>query len=420
MARGWTVSQVVWSRCMRFSILVVCSIGLAMPAWAEKYKPSAAEVERQKAYKEWELGLAQYLAGLDDPMVNVLASGYLDIMGKKQPALNAKAQAVRAKAWQEGQANAAVILRVYSKDCARGQAREFCDAEAVRNRLLNLDPNNAAVVLLPWLFPADSSAVELQLTAQNVALLVEASRMDTFNLHVTAGMYDAYQAIGQYPNLNDQPPYPQEVLDLMSEMGWQMPQDPRWEPSAAIISSAFHWPSARHSTLINFCRLAQSENHEKAIEACLDLGDVMQDSARTFLEEIMGYALRKVIERPDYIGAAKENLDPQRWRDQVRHLEYDCARPRLLFSMIQSYMPAGHWSAYFRDLQESGEIVASQRAAAREFAQHPEAYVMNPAECARIHELNEETQQRLAEEQEIRRLENTLRYLEPGSNDGIH
>ena len=102
------------------------------------------------------------------------------------------------------------------------------------------------------------------------------------------------------------------------------------------------------------------------------------------------------MESPGYSGANNEQQDPERWRKWLRVLVYECARPRMLPGPNVTQMPADHWFQYVRDLQESGEQVASQRAASREYAEFPESFDMDPAECSRIYELDEDIQKQLA------------------------
>jgi hypothetical protein len=255
----------------------------------------------------------------------------------------------------------------------------------------------------------------IELNSENVATLIEAAGKDSFELYYTAGFYDAYLEIERYKSLHAQPEIPQELLAEIEELGFQLPADPAWSSSLSVMASAFASNGfAAFQRLTDFCGLAEAEKHVEAIRACLDLADLMQTHSNSFIEEMMGHAVRKRIERPGYLGANKELQDPERWRDRVRHLEFDCARPRMLYGPDIGQMPADHWSRHVRDLQESGERVAYQRAADREYAEFPELYEMDPAECSRIHELDEKTQKRLAGEQEIEQLATALSVLDKG------
>jgi hypothetical protein len=363
------------------------------------------------------LGLTVHLTERESPIVRVLGSWELDRLYRERPDLEGEGRKIRASALKDGWSDPAVVLNVYGADCVHGRSTGDCDPSAVQARMLRIAPDNAVATLMPWLYPVEKSPKALELNDRNVATLAEAAEKESFDLYVTAGVYDVYQEIERYEFLQEQPKIPQELLTEFNERGFWPPNDPMWSPSATILFAAFAYNGrATFSRLTDFCGLAESKNHAEAVRACLDLADLMQGHSKTFIAELLGNSLRKKIERPKYVGSTNELQDPDRWRDQIRRLVFDCARPRIIGSFFSfEQMPADHWSTYVRELQESGERVASQRAADREYAEFPELYELDPADCARIHELDEETQKRLAREYETKLLGDVLRALDNGT-----
>lgn len=393
---------------------LACCLCLSAHVWAAAPEESPVEAAYNQANKQWMIELTHHLAGVENPLTNVLGSFYLDVMSKTYPALEGQGQQIRASALEKGWSNPAVVLKVFETDCVLGKTPDSCDYAAFQSQLRKLDPTNAAMVLLPWHFYDDvSQPHKSSLTVENEVILLKAAQMDSFNLYMTSGIYDAYLAIKLYEQQHFQPEIPQELLIKLEESDFGLPLDPLWGPTTSIALSAFTFNrTTMFTTLVNLCALAKSEGRSRLIQACLDIANLLQSNPRSYIEETMGHAVRKRIERPGYIGAKKENNDPERWRDLVRHLEYKCAQPRILHSGQWSRITAEHWSRYIQELQENGEVVANNRAAMREYVMYPEMYEMNPSECSRIHTLDEETQQWLAREQEIELLDSVLQRLD--------
>lgn len=386
--------------------LAGCTDATEEIAEAQELPSEARMQEAWIATEPWYRELLCELLLNNDPQIRVLAS-----LAAEKPLVENDAPlecpaplgvidpaAIRREIAREASNQPAILARIYSSDCGHRTEETGCDASLIRRQLLQSDPENAYVHLLTIPGERSENDVAGAFTEQERQHLLAAANARRFDWYWGAGIYDAYLAFkALMPGL---PPCPMD--DLLFNGG----KNPTSGGNCLDMVSLNLLLSANSATpghaplQYQGCKTANEQNDTEVVEACFQVADLMRDTGRTHLVTTLGTGLRRALERPEFTGANRELQDPERWRMNVRVIEFQCRLPKGLFLVanLPGAMPDGHFASYLQDLQEATEDIAVINAAKREYAAYPDAFIVDPGRCADIYMLDEAVQRQLADD----------------------
>lgn len=438
MTRGSSLLILAW-----LCLLMAGPCGLAMAAEPASPEVLAArealeadpvlleEIEQYEiAWEAWQEGLScQLLQGWQPPLVRLHAVNveFPMILRERELPLQCQqwaepvdADRVRQQVLRDGWNQPAVLMNVFWSVCFRNDSPEWCDRQAIFAQLRMLEPDNAAVQLLPLLSRhftelvlADDAPgrgvkiermrkIELEQHNDNQEkrMLAAAAAGARFDLHYAAGTAATYQATEGY--LKRHPaPEPSPMLEMaMAEAEIALPAPGELYMLRVFANATASSPA--YQDLLNTCSGFVEAGQEPVIEHCLAIAGKMQQ-ASTMIVQSIGQALARNVANPEPAGAMGEGEDPERWKQRFRAIVASCQESKLLLNFRYGYsMPAAHNRAFYSDLEQLGEQQAYLQAAIREYAVYPELFDADPASCARAYELDEATQRELVELYETR------------------
>jgi len=300
---------------------------------------------------------------------------------------------VRADAVREGWSDPAVVMTAFILGCNVLDDRA-CDADRLAQRAVELEPDNAAVWLLP-LQGLSRGPDQGEHRGPAREIILAAADATRFDWHYGAGIDAAFAATRAFADDHPAPTAPETLAAAL-------PRDPLYHMEAAAFHMALTLnavsPLPGYAAFRTECRAAQERHDRALLDACFTLADLIQAEGTTWLDRYFSAGLIYTLEHPEFVGAAREAEDPNRWKRRLAGFLQTCASPRLLLDPFSAHeMPDAHREQFIRDLASVGEVAASQRAAAREYAAYPQAYPLDPADCPKLLELDEATQKDLVE-----------------------
>lgn len=296
---------------------------------------------------------------------------------------------------RDGWNQPAVLINILSGTCFKHSAPDWCDQDAIFEQLQVLEPDNALVQLLPWLSQLPVRLDERLDSDQERAILAEAAKASTFDLHHTAGFTATDQAVKSYLQQHPAPEYPPQLQAATAAAEIALPtHDELYMHSLFAVSAAETTP--RYQDLLTSCNSFVEAAEQAAIEDCLAIAVLMQQASSQFVSDI-GYRLEQVIEQPETMGATAGVQGPQNWKRDFRTLVTSCQQPKLLGGDQFGYdLPPAHNVLFYAELEHLGEREAFKQAAIREYALYPDLFDADPARCEQAFELDEATQRDLA------------------------
>lgn len=379
---------------------------------------AALEARDRQLLQEWTDGLACALLASEDPLLRVRASVLADWDNRQadeplacRPDGEVSTGTVRHAALRAGWHDPAVVYQVLRFGCTDPTGGDDCDRRVLERRLADIDADNLVSHFLPLLqahgledlFDVGGEPTEEEWRRGRRALL-GATGADRFDLYTTAGVHDAYRAIRQYAETHPVPA-PSEAIravyrdadDAGTDPWDAWPEDPGWYGSTLLagatmdVTGLLPW-----RTLFNgLCERAAREKDKAASDACAHVADVLIASPHVPIAMNPGHDIRRRLEDPSPGARDDRGTDWQRW---LRTLVYTCEVPKQTgLPSPSETLPDNHYALWQRDLQELGERDAIRRAAMREYAVDPSAFVADPARCRDALELDAATRRGIVE-----------------------
>ncbi len=271
----------------------------------------------------------------------------------------------------------------------------YCESSGIPDSLRKLDPNNAAVRLLPVLSLGEPPQPSNYASYRPV--VVDASGAGRFDLYFMRGSLEVYDEIADYMGDHPPPDLSRRIGDLLEPLGSQeMLRSPWWMGQSILFSASVHDHFASASRLSGFCHLARTREDDVALEACWRLAGMLEKE-QTYMGQHFGQALRWRLESPLGPGPNGEAYAYQ-WKNRLRALEMECQQPRHLHDFK-------NWNErreqdirlYVADLSSTGERYAVVQAALREQQRGLVERQVDPARCQELWTLDEESQRDLLE-----------------------
>ncbi|MEM1412500.1 MAG: hypothetical protein AAGH19_09080 [Pseudomonadota bacterium] len=359
-------------------------------------------------YSAWSTPIWCALLTHELPIVRVHASLVVEAnqassaaFGCEGPAIEWNPVAVRSKALRDGWNDPVVLSPIYFVDCHNPRRPTDCDRAKVHAQLMAVDPGNAMFQMIPVDDDAHPDQEVRPFTDAEKARLARAAEGTHYREYVYAGIFDTYQALehaqeqlGAFTPSDDWFALMDAAQVAGDDVGQSMSTVTLF---AALVAMAV--PAS--GNLLSGCRASQANGDQNTVDDCLRVADLMTDTSRTDLTAGLGRGIKRTLENPEYVGADREEQDPNAWKRWMRGLVSSCQMPRGLpgdFLRLPAPMPMSHLSQYVEDLQKQDEWTARRNATAREYATHPEAFAFDPARCDELYALDESVQRALAAE----------------------
>lgn len=271
-------------------------------------------------------------------------------------------------------------LWLLASDCPWGEPAEWCELGGVHEQLEAADPGNAAVILLRFsqLRPVDRTLLD---SDSNRQVMLNAAQADYFDAYWGRGADKLHAAALNYASANPAPPFPEAE---------GLPSPDEWSP-AAYASMLATGPIAAHplpgfSNLFEWCQIQAENRHAGGIETCKNLALILRNKGYSLLARSVGHGIETLLLRV----VDPENPEIQMWQ----------ARKNLLSVMQLCFMPEWQrnpiWTSepkimnWARNLSERGEWEGNRLTAFQEYRESPEDFTVNPAECDRLKDLDDE------------------------------
>ncbi len=350
------------------------------------------------AYAAWEEGLLCELLQSPDAGVRLLASAASDAEDQELVCTFAGGpvyrlhvlESVMPLAWN----NPGALVNLLHVRCDADDESAYCDKRAISNRLPELEPDNAAFVLLPLSGGSDPLG-DQDVDARDLLML--AAEATSYDTHWGDALYPAYEMTKAYLSEHPMPELGPELTQAASDAGtlsWSI-RNPAAIPLVTFMAIEVAVAQFAYGPMMERCRRATSESDQPLVGACKRIAELMIRTGDTSLSKMIGQGLRYAMTFPDFVGADAESRDPNRWRRQLERVVQECRTPVMFNKADFESAPAGHLDAYVHDLSSSGEAEALYRAALREYDHNPSIFALDPRRCEEAFALDEEIQQNL-------------------------
>jgi hypothetical protein len=263
------------------------------------------------------------------------------------------------------------------KFCSAEPQFPGCASNDFQQRLIESDPENAAVYLVPvtlWELP---KTPVLEDNEENRRTLLRASHAQRFDSYYGRDALQLYRELkvfaGEFPPARE----PDVDLSAHARAFWYTWNVIMLEPQLAF------------SALLNLCEAQAVEGRMDSVDACLTLSRTMQETGKTLMTRGVGYSIeRTVLRAMDGDEAIYVYLHRKsRMSTQVSM----CQAPS--WSKGGGFEPELEESAvltYLADLETEGEVGALRNAGTREFLVYPDRFEQDPARCAELMTLDSE------------------------------
>ena len=283
-------------------------------------------------------------------------------------------------------------LWVLASGCPVRGSTEWCEPGGVYELLEKADPHNAAVYVLR--FNHNSSEDDSLLdTEANRQLLYKAAKADHFDFYWGRGTDKLYEEALKFIDI-----HPMQFTPESEEMLLKFNMTPKM---AAFYTAASVFVTASNMSwaqLVELCRLQSRNRRTEGIIACKKLGDTLRNRGYSMMTRGIGYALEK---------AMLTELDPhdpgiRQWqiRGYIFSVMQMCFLPYWQVNMeIQSDAIEPSIKRWVKNISELGEWEGTRQTAFQDYSISPEHFVVNPAACDSLKDLNDEAMERFINNQ---------------------
>jgi hypothetical protein len=263
------------------------------------------------------------------------------------------------------------------KFCTADPGFPGCASNDFQQRVIESDPDNAAVYLVPVTLWDFSNLPVLADNEENRRALLRASHAHRFDDYYGRDLLQVYRELSVFAER-----YP-------------VNHEPAMDQSASARAGSYAWtvmmmePQLAFGALYDLCEAQAVAERMDTADACLSVARTMQKTARTLLVRTLGYGLeRRVSYALDGDEATALYL---RRKARMSTEATVCQLPSWMTGAVTE--PEIEESAvleYLADLDAEGEIAAIRNAGAREFEAHPERFEQDPARCGELMDLDSE------------------------------
>lgn len=275
------------------------------------------------------------------------------------------------------------LMWIYWQACRGGRPETWCDRNHLQARMIELEPDNAAPVLLSFAMHQFESQAQSPVVKDPDTWLTKAAERKYFDLHEHAGAHDAFQAVRRYAEDHPLPEVSPALLDALENAQYQMGIGEPDTLAVHFLYSRFIITTWRPLDL--YCIEDANASNDSVKNDCLSVARLMAQSPSSTVSE-QGVALARNLEpQTEIIEDGKSNRDVE---GRLRMLAFNCAQPRVsmdgLFQIYEQEMPSAWWVEQVAYYEDHGERAAQIKALNDEYGLYPEVYPFDPVHCSRI------------------------------------
>ena len=287
-----------------------------------------------------------------------------------------------------------VSLWLLASDCQFRNTMPWCEPGGVYEMLSLADPDNATVQMLRF-SQSKRSGDEASLdTEANRQLLLKAANADRFDVYWGRGADKLYEEALRYAEINPPPPIPE-----FEPPKPQLVVTPHTYAFHAAMGQIITSPTAGYGNMFDLCRVQAVNQRTELIKACKKLARLLRGNGYSNITRSIGYGMEKAMLK------AVDPDDPriQSWnlRSQVFGIVQMCYLTRWQTSVVTgseaSVETIMNWS---RNLDEWGEWKGNKLTSIQEYIASPNDFEVNPADCDKLFDLDEEDMARLVEDRQ--------------------
>ncbi|MEE4173138.1 MAG: hypothetical protein V2I57_02690 [Xanthomonadales bacterium] len=313
-------------------------------------------------------------------------------------------EAVRFELLDQIKDDPAILARIYITDCHQQRKPSKCNYPEMQRRLIEQDPNNAFVHLLPLLEEVSPQDEAKPLSDGDMHRLQQAASASRYESYTNFGMFDLYRAFSETTESADPLIFSEEARQELINERYAESTVQRSDLDWALIYATFDLFAVLvaepmgYTGLLKICESDEIQKQPTAKAHCIQIANLMTSTATSEMDRMIGRALaRRLVEPSNAIREADDMQD--NWSRVSSHVLHACQFPRGLpgeEGRLPELMPLDHLEQYLEDFQELGEPEAVIRAADREYTRYPRAFALPPRRCEEINRLPESARQALA------------------------
>jgi len=286
-----------------------------------------------------------------------------------------------------------VSLWLVASNCRFRELAHWCDIDRVYAMLVQADPGNAATLMLRFSQTSFASD-ELLDSEANRQLLLKAAQADRFDMYWGRGADKLYADALKFAEIKSLPPIPE-----------LSPSNSQFDISANTYAyyTALTWLMAKTTTVaynntVELCRIHSRNQRSETTKACKKLARILRNSGKSTVTRQIGFAIEK---------AMLKEVDPGDPR--IRHLQLIgqtfsvvqfCLAPR--WHLHIELLPEAGVAAllnWAKNLDALGEWEGNKLTSIQEYSVSPDDYAVNPANCEKLLDLDDEAMVRLVDGQ---------------------
>lgn len=271
-------------------------------------------------------------------------------------------------------------LWLLASDCYFRKFAAWCGPDGVYEMLSQADQGNAAVLILGLNLSNQVKDETLLDSDFNRHLLLKAAVAERFDMYWGRDADKLYEEALKFVETNPVPPVPSSYFaDLR-------PHAYAFTITMGLVVTA--GPTLGFSNIVNLCRLQGQMQHLESINSCKKLARTMVENGGTFLTRSIGNAIERVTLQtmnPDDPRIPKLQLRKEAL-EVVRH----CLSP-LWVHDIDRWLDIDKSTMmdFAKNLSEQGEWKGYRLSAMQEYDARPEIFLVNPADCDGLLELDD-------------------------------
>ena len=375
--------------CSFMSWIGLCLCMVTGNIWGQGL--SDLEAEENKLHVQWQDQFWSYLETSEHAQFRT-ASG-IRLLRIKDPVANERGLELIDEAVSTLNPDPASLWLVAS-ECQFRKVANWCEPGGVYEMLIQADPDNVAVLMLRFSQASLAKDEELLDTEANRQLLLRAAEANRFDMYWGRGADKLYGEALKFVEIHPVPPIPE-----LEQLKLQLVFSPHTYAFFATMGLIVTNTSVGYNNTAELCRIQARNQRAKAIEACKKLAQILRNYGYSLMTRTVGFGIEKAMLRD--IDPDDPRIRSWQLRGQVSSIMQICFSPRWLNNTelwpetsVETMM---NWA---KNLSELGEVQGNRLTAMQEYNTSPDDFVVTPADCDKLLDLDDEGMARLVDGQD--------------------
>jgi len=367
---------------LKIFVLVTLFAAAGTPAWSQSEE---SPFTRSDLLYEDPVNHALAMQSYEDMWQHLSESGVtwirtaaaLHFMAESDPDLKAQGENLASEILA-GEPRDAHTLWLLFNVCDTSPEIPGCSATNIGARLIESDPDNAAVYLKVAGFGVSLEPEGILDTSENRQALLRASRANSIDIYYGHDALQLYRLLVSFEAENQ--PTHEPAMDLA----------PHSRASGYTWTVNMLQPLGPFLGLTQLCESQVAEARMNYVNACLSLARNMQAMGKSLITRSVGYALERRLLQA--MGADTETILYLYRKGRMSTHVAGCQLPTRMKTGKNWREPEeSEVIAYFSDLGTLGEVAAIRNTAIRGFETNPEDFEQDPLACEALMDLDSES-----------------------------